>query len=291
MGLRGPVLVATDLSAPADAALRQGESIARELGTSWFVCHILPEAFADRTLAVPPAADLPSYTQIENDVRRAVAQRVHDVTGSAAESLRVEIEPGTPHSGILRIAARIAAGLIIVGPGRTAHRVARAAAVPVMVARPYSRGGAVLGATDFSDPALPAVNMAIDEARRRDMRLKLVHCLNTHDVSGMVLPGLTGGMPIPPLPPDLISQSQSSARQELEEALATRGAAGETIVIQVERPAAGIVALAQEVATALVVVGTRGRTGLTRLALGSVAEDVIDLAPCSVLVVPLDLET
>lgn len=82
---------------------------------------------------------------------------------------------------------------------------------------------------------------------------------------------------------------RSSARQELEKALATRGASGETFVIQVERPAAGIVGMAQEVATALVVVGTRGRTGLTRLALGSVAEDVMDLAPCSVLVVPLDL--
>ena len=41
------------------------------------------------------------------------------------------------------------------------------------------------------------------------------------------------------------------------------------------------------VATSLIVVGTRGRTGLARLALGSVAEAVINRAPCSVLVVPL----
>jgi nucleotide-binding universal stress UspA family protein len=37
----------------------------------------------------------------------------------------------------------------------------------------------------------------------------------------------------------------------------------------------------------VIVVGTRGRSGLSRLALGSVAEAVMSSAPCSVLVVPL----
>ncbi|HXW04205.1 MAG TPA: universal stress protein, partial [Vicinamibacterales bacterium] len=60
----------------------------------------------------------------------------------------------------------------------------------------------------------------------------------------------------------------------------------ETLVVR-NSPATGILDAAQSVATGLIVVGTRGRTGLARLALGSVAESVMSHASCSVLVVPL----
>ena len=46
-----------------------------------------------------------------------------------------------------------------------------------------------------------------------------------------------------------------------------------------------IVACAREREAGLVVVGTRGQTGLRRLILGSVARNVLLHAPCSVLVV------
>ena len=42
---------------------------------------------------------------------------------------------------------------------------------------------------------------------------------------------------------------------------------------------------ASELPAQLIVVGTQGRTGLSRIALGSVAEAVVRAAPCSVLVV------
>ncbi|MEZ4394114.1 MAG: universal stress protein [Polyangiales bacterium] len=50
-------------------------------------------------------------------------------------------------------------------------------------------------------------------------------------------------------------------------------------------PADAIVARARESAAHLLIVGTRGRTGLDRLILGSVAEAVVRRAPCSVLTV------
>jgi universal stress protein A len=51
--------------------------------------------------------------------------------------------------------------------------------------------------------------------------------------------------------------------------------------------AATVVNLAEEMKAELIVVGTHGRTGLSRLALGSVAESVVLHAHCSVLVVRL----
>jgi nucleotide-binding universal stress UspA family protein len=49
--------------------------------------------------------------------------------------------------------------------------------------------------------------------------------------------------------------------------------------------APAIVQVAEEVGAELVVVGTKGRTGVARLALGSVAEEVIRTASTSVLIV------
>jgi nucleotide-binding universal stress UspA family protein len=42
--------------------------------------------------------------------------------------------------------------------------------------------------------------------------------------------------------------------------------------------------LGTELAFDLVVIGSRGRTGLARMALGSVAEKIVRHAPCAVLV-------
>jgi nucleotide-binding universal stress UspA family protein len=49
-------------------------------------------------------------------------------------------------------------------------------------------------------------------------------------------------------------------------------------------PAAAIVAFARDRASDVLVVATHGRTGLSRLVMGSVAEKVIRAAPCTVVV-------
>ena len=50
------------------------------------------------------------------------------------------------------------------------------------------------------------------------------------------------------------------------------------------KPAKAIVELAREVDADLIIVGTHGRKGISRLVLGSVAEETVKRAPCPVLV-------
>lgn len=57
-------------------------------------------------------------------------------------------------------------------------------------------------------------------------------------------------------------------------------------MVRVGEPAATIVQVARELAADLIVLGTHGRTGLERIVDGSVAEEVLRLAPCAVLVQP-----
>ncbi|MEZ5286779.1 MAG: universal stress protein [Vicinamibacterales bacterium] len=196
------------------------------------------------------------------------------------------LESGTPHAGITETAARVGAAVVVVGHGATALRVARAAECPVLVVRPSPATGDVIGATDFSDPAPPAVHLAADESRLRGVGLRLLHSLELDEASALAAASLGGMMPIPLLPESVSREYEADARARLEHAMTDVGATGQAIVVR-GRPAAAIVAAAGAPAAALVVVGTRGRSGLSRLMLGSVAEDVVSRAPCSVLVVPL----
>ena len=73
----------------------------------------------------------------------------------------------------------------------------------------------------------------------------------------------------------------------MEEALArvtTAGLTGERVVLY-GVPFQEIVETAKARQVDLIVMGTHGRTGLMHVLLGSVAERVVRLAPCSVLVV------
>ncbi|HSC26972.1 MAG TPA: universal stress protein, partial [Vicinamibacterales bacterium] len=279
--LRGPILCATDLSDAADAALRQASAIGTQIGAQFHVCHVLPEAFNVRVL-FPHEAGVDTAVQAELTAKAttAVRTRLEAVFGAASNDVPVEIETGTAHAGILMVAERLGAGVIVVGPGGTALRVARSAAVPVLVARPSPIGGVVLGATDFSDPSLPAVRMAAAEARRRGVRFRLAHCLDIDQAAYAAGAGLPGVIAAWPLPQSVMDQLEAAAHERLAAALAETTVDAEPLVLP-GPPATGILDAAQSVATALIVVGTRGRTGLARLALGSVAESVISGAACS----------
>ena len=75
-----------------------------------------------------------------------------------------------------------------------------------------------------------------------------------------------------------VEQRRSSCRGSLE-SLVVR------CHLRLDAPATEIAQLAADLEADLVVVGTHGRHGIARLLLGSVAEAVVRLAPCPVLVV------
>jgi len=82
-----------------------------------------------------------------------------------------------------------------------------------------------------------------------------------------------------------------AARQLAEFTLGIGAASDERIVRHDEvTPAVEILAVRDEIAADLIVVGTRGRTGVARLLLGSVAEEVLKRATCDVLAVPTALD-
>ncbi|MGQ0736485.1 MAG: universal stress protein [Acidobacteriota bacterium] len=291
--LRGPLLAATDLSEGADAALRQAADLAADLATRLIVCYVLPESVGPRHwFHASRETDARRHDELASAIRARVSARIAQTLGGFSGELTVAMASGSPHAGILDEAHRRGAGAIVVGSGPTALRVSRSADCPVLVARPSPTGGSVLGATDFSDPALPAVRAAAAEAARRGVGLRLVHCLDldhTSAIGVVTAPGMPGAVALPPIPDDALAAIESAAHERLAAALADIGTTGDGVVSR-RAPLAGILDAADAAATSLIVVGSRGRTGLVRLALGSVAEAVVSRASCSVLVVPLQPE-
>lgn len=137
----------------------------------------------------------------------------------------------------------------------------------------------ILVALDFSDNSDRALDVAIDYAKRVGADIELVHAFD---------------IPIPAvypyevtIPDSMITESRRIAEQKLQTARAKVDAAGISVATHLaEVPAASaIVRIAEDVKADLLVMGTRGHTGLKHMFLGSVAERTTRHAPCSVLVV------
>jgi len=141
----------------------------------------------------------------------------------------------------------------------------------------------VLAATDFSPTAEAAVDWAADVARRHGAKLYLIH-------------GLTLPAPLPDYVPsgsDFGQEMHRIALSKLEETAQRVRASGLEVEMEVPIgvPSQVIVRAADEQGADLVVIGTRGLTGISHLLLGSTAERVVQRASCPVLTIhPEDAE-
>lgn len=143
-----------------------------------------------------------------------------------------------------------------------------------------SRIRRILFASDFSSASRSAFAKAVPLAR--DLRADL---LITHAYA-MVLP--VDGMYMTAATWDVVDQSgRAAAQRELDRLQRAAGKAGvRTTTLLTDGVAADqIVRVAKARRAGLIVMGTHGRTGLTKIMMGSVATRVIATAPCPVMTV------
>jgi universal stress protein A len=137
----------------------------------------------------------------------------------------------------------------------------------------------ILVAVDFSENSNRAVEAAIDLAGKFGAELEIVHAF-TSPVPAMY-PYDIG------LPDTLMRDARNAAKEMLKAEADRVHAAGLTAPTHLtEIPAAGSISrVAEEIGADLLVIGTRGHSGLKHIIMGSVAERTIRESPCSVLVV------
>jgi len=137
----------------------------------------------------------------------------------------------------------------------------------------------IVVATDFSGSAQRALDVALAIAARGKAEIHLVHALE--------VPRAVFSPYAMAIPDDLISGAREAARKLLEAAAARVRERGISVATTLASVPAGasLAGVAKEVGADLVVVGSRGHTGLARIALGSVAENTVQQSPVSVLTV------
>ena len=283
MSVTTPVLVANDLTPASDAAILHGHALARAASAPLLVCHVIPDVLRHHPLLPTPGE---SDAGFASDLMARAADMCTDqvcrVTGLTPDDFDVDIESGDAEDEIVRLAEEKHARLVVVGAkiregtsrvlGHVAERVVRYAHIPVLIARDGKRTGKVLVATDFAEDATPALEAASNLVKAAKADATLLHVMQLPASMLAVVGGPLGSSWSPPSK-SAVDRLESLGRETLE-GLAKQY--GFQHFEQVEGdPAVVITERANALDAELIIVGSKGRTGLARLVLGSTAERVV----------------
>ena len=136
----------------------------------------------------------------------------------------------------------------------------------------------ILVPIDFSDCSKKALQYALPLAREHQAALTLLYV-----VAPAYAFGDNGGIAYTALE----SEMRSSGEKELAKLVVdeVRGEVPADATVRSGTPGANIIEVARSLPADLIVLSTHGRTGLKHVFLGSVVEQVVQRAPCPVLVV------
>ncbi len=263
------LLVATDGTDASAGAVRTGVALAK--------------AHAARLIGLSIALDNPEYSTLVPNLREAAETSAREALKSfieeAGPGVETVIRDATdPVQGIVAAADELNADLIVTGRqnkgalgrllvGHTTAGVIGACSTPVLVVPRAARlwEKRVLLATDGSSYSQAATGAAGRVAAQNGLPVSVVSVVT--------------------------SSHNDARRKEAERAVSAALDHLRSLGLQAEgqvaegRPDEAIVQAAEAAGADLIVVGSRGRTGLTKVLMGSVAERVVGHASCPVLVV------
>jgi nucleotide-binding universal stress UspA family protein len=292
-------VLATDGSPAAQVAVRLVAGLAWPEGSTIRVVsvldldRVLPTAFADVPFDVGPIAEQAHAYQ--DDITR---EAVRTVEGPGRQVERAT-PVGRSSAAIVDAAAGLGADLIVVGsrgrgPWRTmllgsvSAEVVDRARIAVLVARTATLGRAIL-AHDGSTGAAAAEEVVAHWPILDRVPIEVLSVLGSRESPPS--PPMTILQPIHDQALELYGRAMAATRGRHEQVAReasqrlTREGREATWDVREGDPAKAIVDEAQARGADLIVMGTRGLTGLDRMVLGSVARNVLTHAHCSVLVV------
>jgi nucleotide-binding universal stress UspA family protein len=289
------ILIATDGSPSATFAETLAASIAWPADTELDVLCV--DQLGEDEDDFPAEELAAAHAALRREIDDRLAALV-TLLARPGRTVRARVVFGRPATIIVNEAAELGADLVIVGShdrgalasfalGSVAAEVVDHAPCPVLVARRSTLGPIVLG-HDGSEAAARAEELIIEwpflarEAVRVVRVTPLVTPWNLPFDPGMGGAAISGD-----LLQELIDQRRELSRQTAEAAVTRLLARGVDARVDLRSGAAadGLIDAIDTASAQLVVVGSRGNSGLTRLVLGSVARTVLYRAPCSVLIV------
>ena len=137
----------------------------------------------------------------------------------------------------------------------------------------------ILAPTDFSDYSKKALSDAFELAQIFGAKLSLLHVLEPSPY--------LGEFTLPTMGEELLGDLERQASAALAQVLpeAQQAKIEVTRAVAIGSPSVKIVETVEAEHVDLIVMATHGRTGLSHLLIGSVAERVVRTAPCPVLTI------
>ena len=294
-----PILVGVDYSRASKMALREAVRIANAQDLAIECIHVMDKEVVD-AFKQNHEFDLAGVMDFANSrLEKFIAESV-----GATKNLTTKVLVGNPFREVIKAVVAIKPSLLVLGAngfsnrysgraGVLASRCVGKAPVDVMLVRrgqnrPFK---SVIACVDFSENSIQAAFKAGELAELEGASLRLVHVyrpsLYCEPVYGFAASSLPGQMD-----PSILEQLEVKL-QKLSRDVQSKYASVEasTSVKASMRVSYGVSEQIDEVGADLVVLGTRGRTGLRIFLLGTTAERIIHDSQSSVYTIkPEDFE-
>ncbi|WP_417614514.1 universal stress protein [Oceanisphaera sp.] len=281
------LLVAIDLEPGSLLVVKRAAELAARLKARLHMVHVVDDALT----LYEPMIEISMRHRLKQAADLALQELFEQLPDSVKANTRCHVLLGKPYQVLSKQVSQLGAEVLIVGRhhieplrdlfiGTTAERLLRHCDIPLLMvstdsAEPYQN---VLAATDFSRSSHHALQAGLKLAPQASIRL--VHVCD---------PPFIGFVRYDPQDLDnMLGEKKARLRQEVETEMAHFLAAGDKSRIQTDILTGNVQAClfdaVEQQRPQLLVLGTHGRQGISRLLIGSVATSFLSTLPCDVLV-------
>ena len=297
------IVVPVDFSEMSPRAIHIAKRLARRFAASIHLAHVRRfNHAADFVAPAPPIVPFSFMTYEQKGEQNALKELKEVASECGVPSATCDVLSGAPpFDEICRLAQTIPAELIVMPThgrtglkhvflGSTAERIVQHSSCPVLVTRGSARQAnngsqfrikTILVPVDFSSCSREGLRYAIAFANEFGAKIILVHATYLGYIYSAESTALYDI-------PALQKAARQSAERKMRELIRSvdLGAVEFETAFTDRSPVIDICAFAKDHDVDLIITSTHGFTGLKHVLIGSIAEQVVRHAPCSVLVVP-----
>ena len=297
------IIVPIDFSKMSVQAIQIAKQLARRFGASIHLAHVRHLNYAtDFVAPAPPSVPFSfmTYEQVGEQTALKELKKVASECGVSSATCDV-LSGAPPFDEICRLAQTVPADLVVMPThgrtglkhvflGSTAERIVQHSSCPVLVTRGSAlqanngsrfRIKTILVPVDFSKCSREGLQYALGFASEFGAKIILVHATylgyvySSESTAIYDIPGLQ-------------KAARKTAERKMRELIRSVnfGAVKFEAAFTDGSPVIDICGFAKDHDVDLIITSTHGFTGFTHVLIGSIAEQVVRHAPCSVLVVP-----
>ncbi len=289
------IIAAIDFTPSCRNALREAARRASLDGSAITAVHVMDEFLVHELKRALSADQATIRADWLGRLQKYVAE-----SEVGAVAVNAEVRIGHPFTELVEACRAHSADLLVMGAkgskdephrvGAIAAKCVRKAPVDVLVVREDAQGPfkKIVTCVDFSENSAKAVQCALHVAQQDGGSLDCLHVYQSALAMSLDYGGFAPSMPAT-IDPDAVE----NWRKDLSAFLAalTRDVADVKVTALIKERVnirEAILDHVNEVHATLVVLGTRGKTGLREMLIGTTAEKIVQNAPCSILAVKPD---